>query len=451
MSFLIENLYVIILAWCAGLLTGLIPGIGVGTLLLSFYFLLSTLDILQLFIFYVILITTAQYYGQISAIIYGVPGEITAMPAVQYGHPVYLHGQGSQLLSAAASSSLIGGSIAIIFFYLLSNNLTILLMFFDNTFKTFYLTLAVLIIIFLTENKLLTFLLAVFGFIIGLVGYNSLMSMHFLTPKSSMLDSGIPFLSIFLGFYIIPNLYYYWKIQETTIETNMSYNLLSLKTRIRYLFSGKKFFSMIRGSLFGSLIGLIPGASYAISSSVSANIEQKICKNKKFIDKNFSSVVSAEAANNAGSITVLIPLIFLALPIIPSEAIIFSLAEQKGFGFSTSFDFIEKFKHHLIILIIIFNIFNWVLAGYYYTLISFLYVKIRKLIYPILILILICLFAFISYYNNQILLSTITFVISFAIGMLIKNNNESKTAFIFCFFLADIIFAEYLRFYILNT
>ena len=51
-------------------------------------------------------------------------------------------------------------------------------------------------------------------------------------------------------------------------------------------------------------------------------------------------MIAAETANNAASITALIPLLILAIPIIPSEALVLGIAEMQGFGISTSLKFI---------------------------------------------------------------------------------------------------------------
>lgn len=438
----------ILFGWLAGLLVGIVPGIGIATLLLILYPFLFNLDILQLFVFYIVCITSCQYYGQISGIIYGVPGDITALPAVKYGHPLHLQGKGAELLSATATASLLGSVIAMFFFYLMSKNLEILFLFFDNTVKTMYLTLAVMILIFLSENKMLSLLLAFFGLLIGQIGYNGLISAHIFVKPATILDSGIPFSPMFLGFLIIPTLlYHYKKIEGKT--SNMSFFNFTIKKRTQMLFSNNNFTSILRGSMLGSIIGLIPGASYAICSNIAATLEQKFLKNRSAKQRDFATVVSAESANNAGSITVLIPLIFLALPIIPSEAIMFSIAETKGFGYTVSFDFVKEQAMYLLSIIMFINLFNWLFAGYYYTVLGNLYVYLQKIIYPIIITSLIIIFGAIAFHNNQFFLSLTIFVLSFVVGMIIKNESV-KIILIFCFFLSDILFAEYYRFYILQ-
>ena len=72
-----------------GILTGVLPGIGVTTLLLSMYTILEYFTILELFVFYAVLMTSLQYYGNVTSILYGVYGEITSGPAVKHGYALF--------------------------------------------------------------------------------------------------------------------------------------------------------------------------------------------------------------------------------------------------------------------------------------------------------------------------------------------------------------------------
>ena len=73
---------VFLLAISLGMLTGLMPGLGVTALVLSMYHVISNFSIVEMFVFYSVLVSTTQYYGNISSIIYGTYGELTSAPAV---------------------------------------------------------------------------------------------------------------------------------------------------------------------------------------------------------------------------------------------------------------------------------------------------------------------------------------------------------------------------------
>ena len=69
----------------------------------------------------------------------------------------------------------------------------------------------------------------------------------------------------------------------------------------------------------GFVIGLVPGLSYILSSIIAAKVEEKVSTNPVDI------VVASESANNAGAVSVLLPLFALGVPITAAETIIFTV------------------------------------------------------------------------------------------------------------------------------
>ena len=77
---MIDILSFAILGSLAGVVVGLIPGIGPAQLLAVAYVALLALDPIQLAVFYIGLITTSQYLDSVPATYFGVPGETSAVP-----------------------------------------------------------------------------------------------------------------------------------------------------------------------------------------------------------------------------------------------------------------------------------------------------------------------------------------------------------------------------------
>ena len=119
---MIELLIACAAGFSIGFVAGLLPGIGVLTMLLTFYTLLADMTLLQLIMTYTVAMGTTQYFGSVPAIIYGVSGEVTSAPAMRYGHPLFLQGQGHQLVAATATGSYIAAVFGILIIYFLSKN-----------------------------------------------------------------------------------------------------------------------------------------------------------------------------------------------------------------------------------------------------------------------------------------------------------------------------------------
>ena len=86
-----------------GSIVGMLPGIGPAMILLATTPLISNFDLVNLFIFYSCLISSSQYFGSVSAVVYGVAGEISSVPAAENGHALFRQGKGAYALSVDPS------------------------------------------------------------------------------------------------------------------------------------------------------------------------------------------------------------------------------------------------------------------------------------------------------------------------------------------------------------
>jgi putative tricarboxylic transport membrane protein len=73
--------------------------------------------------------------------------------------------------------------------------------------------------------------------------------------------------------------------------------------------------SIFRGTFFGFLMGMLPGAGATLSTFVAYNLEKRICKDAERLGTgDIRGVANPESANNAASGASLVPLLTLGLP-----------------------------------------------------------------------------------------------------------------------------------------
>jgi putative tricarboxylic transport membrane protein len=77
------------------------------------------------------------------------------------------------------------------------------------------------------------------------------------------------------------------------------------------------------GSFVGFWCGLIPGVTNILGSYLSSNL----------VKTDINKIAAAEAANNSGALSSLLPLIILGIPIVGSEVLIYYLILTQGFTF----------------------------------------------------------------------------------------------------------------------
>jgi putative tricarboxylic transport membrane protein len=168
------------------------------------------------------------------------------------------------------------------------------------------------------QSKIVTILLFILGGIIAKVGIDPITFNSFLTFGNSYLALGIPFASIMIGLYIVPELA---KIHDIKVDAP--------KRISKYAVGKGTSVPTLLGSFIGFWCGLIPGVTNILGSYASANIV------KRFFRKPvLKSIAAAEAANNSGALSSLLPLLILAIPITGSEVLIYYLMLENGFTFS---------------------------------------------------------------------------------------------------------------------
>src|SRR5690606_37669439 len=92
------------------------------------------------------------------------------------------------------------------------------------------------------------------------------------------------------------------------------------KMRVRDLYPSKDEFreaapAAARGTLIGSILGVLPGGGAVLASFASYSLEKKISSKPETFGKGAPAGVAApEAANNAGAQTSFVPLLTLGLP-----------------------------------------------------------------------------------------------------------------------------------------
>ena len=80
---------------------------------------------------------------------------------------------------------------------------------------------------------------------------------------------------------------------------------------------------MVRGAVLGFCIGILPGGSAVISSTMSYAIEKKISKHpEKFGTGIIEGVAGPESANNSSPVAAFIPLLSLGIPTNPAMALL---------------------------------------------------------------------------------------------------------------------------------
>jgi putative tricarboxylic transport membrane protein len=335
---MIDVLIVSLIGSLLGVLTGLLPGISVSVILISSFFFLVQFDTLTIIVFYLSCLVVSQYMGSVSATLLGVLGETSSVPALKEGYTLNQQGRGTEALIISAWGSLTGSIIAVIIALILAGYVeNVFLLNYTEIKIGFFVLLFFIMSLGSPNREWITLLQYIAGLFLGQIGYNARTDDMRFTFDTAWLANGIPILVFLVCFYAIPLLLNSLGSMEQSNKQIGTKKYFNIKEIINFI----PFYSVIRGSIVGFFAGLIPYLTY-VASSQFAWATEKFVQNKKYKNGNPECLAAAETANNAATLSCLIPFVYFMVPIQLSELILYDIVVSSGSKF-TPYWIIENF------------------------------------------------------------------------------------------------------------
>jgi TctA family transporter len=160
--------------------------------------------------------------------------------------------------------------------------------------------------------------MVVLGLLLGLIGTDVTSGALRYTFDIPELADGIGFVTVAMGMFGLSEI-----IRNLENETERSVviakvtNLLPTKEQWKRMIA-----PILRGTIIGSAVGILPGSGSILGSFAAYSIEKKISKNRAQFGKGaIEGVAAPESANNAGAQTSFIPMLTLGIPSNPVMAL----------------------------------------------------------------------------------------------------------------------------------
>jgi putative tricarboxylic transport membrane protein len=316
------------LFWCLigsvlGTAVGVLPGLGPAAtiaLLLPISLKMGspvTSIILMSGIFY-----GAMYGGSTTSILLKIPGEAASVVTCIDGYEMAKKGRAGPALGVAAIGSFIAGTVGVIGLTAVAPPLASAALKFGPP-EYFSLTvLGLLLATYLTgEAPIKGFIMAVMGLLLGCIGLDPLSGAVRFAFGVPDLQSNIDFVTVAMGLFGVGEILFSLERSETASI---------LTTKIKNVFPtladlARSRWAMIRGSIIGFVVGILPGGGAVLSSLLSYAVEKKVSKHpEEFGHGAIEGVAGPESANNAGASSSFIPLLTLGIPGNASTAMIFA-------------------------------------------------------------------------------------------------------------------------------
>ena len=308
------NLFMGLAGVLMGTFIGALPGIGpvsgVALLLPLTFGMHPTSAIIMLAGIYY----GSQYGGTITSVLINTPGESASVVTCIDGYQMALQGRAGAALGVAAIGSFIAGTFGIILLMIMSPLLARWALSFGPP-ETFALMLLGLTTVtgLAGENALKGYISMVLGLMLAMVGLDVIGGEPRYTGGVNEMLDGVDFLPVAIGLF---------GMGEVLLGAEQPVNMAILKARfgIRDVWPSRadwirSRWAMVRGTLLGFFIGVLPAAGSTIASFLAYTLEKKVTKHPEEFGKGaIEGVAGPESANNAASAGAMVPLLTLGIP-----------------------------------------------------------------------------------------------------------------------------------------
>ena len=277
--------------------------------------LYSALMVLAALLLMVSIFCGSLYGGSISAILLSTPGTPAAAATIFDGYPMTKQGRASEALMEAAVSSFWGGVLSLVALFTMAPAIAKFSLKF-GPIENFMIAIFGLTIIasIASKNMLKGLISGLVGLLMSCVGMDSFVGHARYTFGVAYLQTGIQLIVALIGLFSIPQVLSLVSGDNVAIvDKDMIRNLKPAKFTAKDIcrYPG----TYLRSSIFGTIVGIIPGAGGSIAAFLGYNEAKRASKTPELFGTGLREGVGAsESANNAVSGGSLIPMLTLGIP-----------------------------------------------------------------------------------------------------------------------------------------
>ena len=308
----LQNIFYCFFGVFIGTAIGVLPGLGpiatIAMLLPATYGLPPIAALIMLAGIYY----GAQYGGSTTAILVNLPGEASSVVTCLDGHEMAKQGRAGTALATAALASFFAGTVSTMVLAGFAPILTEFALEFGPADYFSLMVLGLIGAVVLAHGSVIKAVAMIFtGLLIGMVGTDVNTGVARFAFDIPELMDRIDFVTISMGMFgfaeIIKNL-------EHKTDRDI------LVAKMKGFFLSKADFkraapATMRGTLLGSILGVLPGGGATLASFAAYSLEKKVSKHpEQFGHGAIEGVAGPESANNSGAQTSFIPLLTLGIP-----------------------------------------------------------------------------------------------------------------------------------------
>ena len=295
-----------------GTLIGVLPGIGpagaIAILLPSSFKMEPAAAIIMLAGIYY----GAQYGGSTTSILVNIPGEAASVVTCLDGYQMARQGRAGPALGMAAFGSFIGGTVSVIGLMFLAPPLVQFALKFGPAEFFALMFLGLTMIVYLGSGSILkSLLMGTAGLFLSTVGMDPVSGIIRFTGGNLALLDGVGLIPVAMGMFGIAEVLE--NLEEAAPPQVVSEKIRGLLPDLKDWVDSR--WAIVRGTVVGFFLGLLPGGSTALPTFISYGLEKRCSKYpERFGTGVIEGVAGPETANNAATGAAMIPLLTMGIP-----------------------------------------------------------------------------------------------------------------------------------------
>ena len=312
-AFAWSSILAMVIGTLAGILVGALPGLSATMGIAVLIPLTFGLDPLVALGMMAGIYNGAMYGGAIPAVLLRIPGTPAAIATTFDGYVMSQQGRSGFALKVAVFSSAFGGIMSAIALMTLAPPLSKITLAFGPA-EYFWVAVFGLasISVLLGRDPVKGLIAACFGLVLSTVGIDQVTGHERFTFDTLELSSGFHIVVLLVGLYALPPVFI---MAEEAIKKGISAAELKFGGAGSYLDILRYWKTLIRSSIIGIIVGILPGAGGNIAAFLSYNEAKRASRDPdSFGQGNPEGVAAAECGNNADNAAAMIPALTLGVP-----------------------------------------------------------------------------------------------------------------------------------------
>jgi putative tricarboxylic transport membrane protein len=308
----LDNLLFCFIGVLIGTLVGVLPGLGpvaaISLLLPTTFHVTPVSAIIMLAGIYY----GAMYGGSTTSILVNIPGEVASIVTCLDGYQMARQGRAGPALGIAAFGSFIAGTLGVVGLMLVAPPLAEMALKFGPPEYFCLMIMGMTVLTFLASGPMWkALLMAAVGLFLGCIGMDTMAGAMRFTWDIIELSDGVGLVPVAMGLF---------GVSEILLNVEQSMDRIVFDTKIKNLLPNlrdwaESIWPILRGTVLGFFLGVLPGGGAVIASFASYAMEKKISKHpEKFGTGMIAGVAGPESANNAATGSAFIPLLTLGIP-----------------------------------------------------------------------------------------------------------------------------------------